>query len=462
MYPIISLSITGLLTLFLGFSENKKLVFPATILFLALACAVSFIDWNSPGVYFSGMLEVNNMTILFSLVVLVSAILILALSEGFSNIEFAHPAEYFAIAQFALVGAIMMISYRNMVMLFLGIEILSVALYVLTGADKRNIRGNEAAIKYFLMGAFATGILLFGVAMYYGATGTLSIVNVGGPLMAGGEVKWFLWIGCTFILIAMLFKVSAAPFHFWTPDVYEGAPTIFTAFMATIVKTAGFVAILRMLTDVFGMMQSLWWVMFALMVVLSLVFGNIGAVSQNSFKRLLAYSSISHAGFMLLALLGNFESAMGSILFYTIAYTLSTVAAFGVLMITSKERIEDGRNYEKIDLFDGLAKNNGFLSAVLTIAMLSMAGIPLTAGFWAKFFVFTDAAHSGLYWTVVVAILMSAVAIYYYFKPIMAIWKNKEGLPSIELNMAYRVILSICTLGTVILGFFPDLIRSIF
>jgi NADH-quinone oxidoreductase subunit N len=459
MYPIISLSITGLLTLFLGFAENKKIVFPASIAFLLIALAASFIDWNSPGFYFNDMLQVNNTSIVFWAILIISAVLIMSFSEGFERFEFAQPAEYFALIQFSLVGAIMMVSFKNLIMLFLGIEILSVAMYVLTGADKRNIRGNEAALKYFLMGAFATGILLFGMAMFYGATGTF---NIGSGVFTGGDNSFFLWIGCTFMLIGMLFKVAAAPFHLWTPDVYEGAPTIFTAYMSTIVKTAGFVALFKVLNTTFSGLQEFWWIMIALLVILSLMIGNIGAVSQNSFKRLMAYSSISHAGFMLLALLGGHENALGSIMFYSVVYTLATVSAFGVLMVVSKERIEKGRVYEQNDLFKGLAQNNGFLTTVLIVSMLSLAGIPLTGGFWGKFFVFRDAASSGLVWVIIIAVLMSAIAIYYYFKPVLLSMSKNTSLERITINPLTKIIFAITTSSTIILGIFPWILRSLF
>lgn len=460
MYPIIALSISGLLTLFLGFLDNKKLVFPVSIFFLVIALGVSFIDWNAPGLYFNEMLSINNETIVFGAIILVSAILILCLSQGFNDFEFAQPAEYFALVQLSLVGALMMVSFENLLMLFLGIEILSIGLYVLTGADKRNLRGNEAAIKYFLMGAFATGILLFGIAMFYGAVGSF---NIHASSAMNDASMPFLWIGCTLILIGLTFKVSAAPFHFWSPDVYEGAPTIFTAYMATVVKTAGFVAIFKVLYSSFSQITAFWTPMIIIMVGASLILGNVFAVTQKSFKRLMAYSSVSHAGFMLLALVGDNEGALGTIMFYSVAYSLATITAFGVLMKVSKHRIEKGRPYEQIDLFEGLVKNNGFLAFVLAVALLSLAGIPLTAGFWGKFFVFSDAAASGNFTLIVVAVLMSAVAVYYYFKPIiLSMRKTENSIETVVLSPLVKLILVISTCGTIILGIFPNLLRSIF
>lgn len=463
MYPILVLSVTGIITLFLGFLKSKKVLLPATLFFITLAFLANFYDWNRPGLYFNNMLEVNNLSILFSAIILLSAFLIIGLSRGFIDDDHAQPAEYFAILQFSLVGAIMMTGFQNLIMLFIGVEILSVSMYVLTGSDKRNLRGNEAALKYFLMGSFATGIILFGIAMLYGANYSFNIDAARAVILqtqfSSGPV--YLYVGVTFLLIGLLFKVSAAPFHFWTPDVYEGAPTIFTTFMSTIVKTAGFAAIYRVLEVSFSPIYSFWWVMVIIMTVLSLLISNITAVSQSSFKRMLAFSSISHAGYMLMAVVGLSNKSDDSIVFYSLAYSLATVSAFGVLMVVSKEKLVDGRPDESISVLNGLSKRNPFLAFTLAISMLSLAGIPLTAGFWGKFYVFSDAAFRGHIWLLVVAILMSAVGIYYYFKPIIAAYMREGEGESISLTPFYKIILGITTFGSILLGLFPDLLRGL-
>lgn len=462
MYPIIALSITGLITLFLGFLPSKKVLLPATLFFLLMALGLNFLDWNKPGFYFYEVLEISNLEIIFSAIIILTAILVMALSGGFLEDEHAQPAEYYALVQFSLVGALMMVTYTNLLMLFIGIEILSVSLYVLTGSDKRNIRGNEAAVKYLLMGSFATGIFLFGVAMFFGASNTFDIYDMGNFIRQLNEAPIYLWIGITFMLIGMLFKVSAAPFHFWTPDVYEGAPTLFTTFMATIVKTAGFAAIYRLLDASFSEVYTFWWVMVVTMTVLSLLIGNITAVYQQSFKRMLAYSSISHAGYMLMAVVGFSKQTEASLIFYSLAYTLATISAFGVLMAVSKHSLVNGRPDERISVLDGLAKKNGFLAFVLAVSMLSLAGIPLTAGFWGKFFVFSDVASRGYIWLLIVAILMSAIGIYYYFKPIRAAYlKPPVDNTPIEIRPIYQLILVLTTLATLILGILPNLLRGV-
>ncbi len=463
MYPIVILSITGLLTLFLGFMKSGKILLPATMLFILIALVSNYYDWNKPGLYFNEMLDVNNSSIIFTSVLLLTAFLILPLSARRFDDENAHPAEYYAIMQFSLVGAIIMVNYENLIMLFIGIEILSVALYVLTGSDKRNLRGNEAALKYFLMGAFATGILLFGIAMYYGATGSFDLQASAALLKVSPQGRIFFWVGIFFLLAGLLFKVSAAPFHFWTADVYEGAPSFFTAFMATIVKTAGFYALFRLVSVSFVSEYALWSKLLIASVVLSLAIGNISAVYQSSFKRMLAFSSVSQAGYMLLSVIGLNNQTEQSLAFYSVAYSLASISAFGVLMVVSKSTLENGRPNESFSVFNGLLKKSPFLAVVLSISLFSLSGIPLTAGFWGKFFVFSDAAYRNLLWLLVFAVIMSAVGIYYYFKPIIAaLFKDTENSNTIELVPVVKISLLITTAGTLIFGLFPELIRSLF
>ncbi len=463
MISIVLLSILGLVTLFLGLEKaTQKILLPATLLFLMVALVANFFYWNAPdGVYFKSMLIENRLTMSFNGIVLLSALLIAALSRGFTRTENAQPAEYYGIMLFSLVGAIMMIGYENLIMLFVGVEILSVSMYVLTGSDKRNLRSNEAALKYFLMGAFATGIMLFGIALLYGATGSFNLTQIKGMVaLTAASPSPLLYVGLLMLLIGMLFKVSAAPFHFWTPDVYDGAPTIFTTFMSTIVKTAGFAAIFRLLGGAFGGAYNFWWTTLAAITVLTLVAGNITAVYQQSFKRMMAYSSISHAGYLLLAVTAFTSQSQNAVVFYSLAYSLATISAFGVLMLVAEEKnaqpIEIAESY---DSFNGLGKKNKLLGFVLTVSMLSLAGIPLTAGFWGKFFVFGSVIERGQTWLLVVAILMSAVGIYYYFKAIIATFLKDGNTPNIELSPVYRVVLIITTSATILLGILPNLIR---
>jgi NADH-quinone oxidoreductase subunit N len=462
MYPIVLLSVLGIVLLFLGFVKSKNVLLPATLLFLALALGSNFIEWNEgPLLYFYGMFAVNKLSLAFNAVVLVSAFMIVAMSRGFQDDEEAQPAEYFAIMVFSLVGAFMMIGYEHLIMFFLGVEILSVAMYILTGSDKRNLRSNEAALKYFLMGSFATGIMLFGIALIYGATGTFTLSGISGFVTAGrGPEPYLLYAGLLLLLIGMLFKVSAAPFHFWTPDVYEGAPTIFMTFMSTIVKTAGFAAIFRLLSHSFTGIYDFWWLTLAAITVLTLFAGNIIAVYQSSFKRMMAYSSISHAGYLLIALTAMTSQTETSILFYSLAYSVATISALGVLMLVAKEKAQNGRLDESYEAFNGLAKQNPLLAFVLTVSMLSLAGIPLTACFWGKFFVFSGAAERGLVWMMVAAVLMSAVGIYYYFRVVIASYMKEGTTAKIRVAPFYQIVLVAATVITILFGLAPGLLEK--
>lgn len=464
MYPIVLLSVFGIVTLFLGFSKSKNILLPATLLFLAIALGANFLDWNQgPLLYFYDMLRVDKLTMAFGGIVLISAFMIVAISGGFQDDNDSEPAEYYALMLLSLVGALMMIGFEHLIMLFLGVEILSVAMYVLTGSNKRNLRSNEAALKYFLMGAFATGFMLFGMALLYAATGTFNIVQIKSFILTAHAAtpSFILYGGLLLLLIGMLFKVSAAPFHFWTPDVYEGAPTIFTTFMSTIVKTAGFAAIYRIMDQSFSGIYNFWWLLIAVIAVLTLLVGNIGATSQNSFKRMLAYSGISHAGYLLIAVTAMTKPSQNAIVFYSLAYSLSTICAFAVLILVSKQNAIEGQPDERYDAFNGLAKNNPVLAFILTVSMLSLAGIPLTAGFWGKFFVFSSAADRGIIWITVAAVLMSTVGIYYYFRVIIASYLREGNTSTIRVAPFYLVILVVATFFTLLFGLAPGLLEGL-
>jgi NADH-quinone oxidoreductase subunit N len=463
MYPIILLSVLGIITLFLGFSKSKNILLPSVLLFLLVALATNFLDWSDgPYLYFNEMILVNHLTITFNGILLAAAFMIVAMSGGFQDNEEAQPAEYYALMLFSLVGAMMMVSYNHMIMLFIGVEILSIAMYILTGSDKRNLRSNEASLKYFLMGAFASGIMLFGIALMYAGSGTLELAGLTSFAGAVQPMSYIFYAGILLLLIGMLFKVSAAPFHFWTPDVYEGAPTIFTTFMSTIVKVAGFAALYRLLYSSLSSMYDYWWVTLVVITILTLLAGNVTAVYQQSFKRMLAYSSISHAGYLLIsltALTGKTESA---ILFYSISYVLATIVSFGVLMLIEKEQSTVGQLNSSYDAFNGLAKNNPLLAFVMTVSLLSLAGIPLTAGFWGKFMIFSSAVDRGLTWLLVFAVLMSAVGIYYYFRAIIAAYVKEGNTPEIRIAPVYKLILILSTILTIVLGFAPGIVEKVF
>lgn len=475
MLSIILLSVSGLANLFLGFLRSNRLLLPAVLLILLAVLAINVIGvdtdprmlaaWNrSP--YFTGMLTFDGYARVFTGVMVLTVLLLLPFSQQYVQERNPNLAEFYSLMLFSLVGAIMMVSYNNVLILFLGIETLSIAMYVLAGSDKSNLRSNEAALKYFLMGSFATGILLFGVALLYGATGTFDLMQMGRAVRAlpaaDASLAPMMYIGILMMLIGIGFKISAAPFHFWTPDVYEGAPTVFTGFMSTVVKTAGVAGFFKLLVVAFGGDTTGFWLpTLTAMLVLTLLIGNVGAVAQQSAKRMLAYSSISHAGYLLLALVAIRSGGLSAnaIFFYSLAYSLATVAAFGVLALVRQQRHRE--DYEGLN---GLAKTNPLLAFAMTVSMLSLAGIPLTAGFFGKFQLLNAAVQQGYINLVVFAVVMSAIGIYYYLRPLMAMYMRPapEGLEApVPVTFLQSATLVVLVGLTVLLGVMPGLVDGI-
>ena len=473
MLPIVLLSVFGIVNLFLGFLRSNRVLLPFVLVVLALVFGLNLLDWNHagslPGLfdspYVAQMLTVNNYSVAFSGIVLLTALVLLPFSRSYVAAGEPNLAEYYSVLLFSLVGAIMMVSYNHLIMLFVGIEILSISMYVLAGSDKRNVRSNEAALKYFLQGSFATGVLLFGIALVYGATGSFQLDGLAAGIAnpANASLQPMLYVGVLLIVIGIGFKVSAAPFHFWTPDVYEGTPTFFTAFMSTVVKTAGFAAFLKLLVVALPGASAVWLPTIIAMCVLTLLLGNVGAAVQTSAKRMLAYSSVSHAGYLLLGLVAGHGQLSGpaaqGIFFYSLAYSIATVAAFGVLKLVS-----DQRQREDYAGLAGLARTNPLLAFVMTVAMLSLGGIPLTGGFFGKFFIFTAVASQGYIWLVVFAVLMSMVGIYYYLRPVIAMYMrpaekgNDTPIVVDGFQSATLVLLAVLTL---VLGILPGFLSGL-
>jgi NADH-quinone oxidoreductase subunit N len=458
MNSIILLTIFGIINLFVGFRKSNKLVLPLVFVFLVIVFFVNLGDWNNTRTYYEQMLTVDNFSVAFTGVVLLTTMLLVPFAKSYADAKHDSLAEFFSILFFALIGAIMMVAYENLVMLFLGIEILSISMYVLAGSDKKNLKSNEAGLKYLLMGSFATGILLFGIVLIYGATGTFQITEISAVSTSQGDVlsSPLLAMGLLFTLIGISFKVSAAPFHFWTPDVYEGTPTLFTAFMSTVVKTAGFAGFYKLMSVSFAGAYDIWFPTLVAMTVITLVIGNIGAAAQQNFKRMMAYSSISHAGYLLIGLLAFNDRSENAILFYSLAYSIATIAAFGILKLVSEQRDDISYN-----AFNGLGRTNPLLAAVMTISMCSLAGIPLTGGFFGKLFIFSSALEQDLLWLIVVAVVMSMVGIYYYFRVVIAMYMKAPAGEPVPVNTSAALILLVMAALTIVLGIFPGLLSNV-
>jgi len=462
MKGLFIISALGILAMLAEIFKFKKLLYPIVLIGILAAYATNFMEWGENNLsipVFNDMIHFNDMSLAFSGVILITAFFWFILANDY--FEEDHVTDHFALVLFALVGALMLTSFRNMTTLFLGIEILSIPMYVLAASRKRDLASNEAGFKYLIMGSFASGFLLFGIALIYGATGSFDLMAIRSFIShANGDLPAFFYAGVLMLLIAMLFKVSAAPFHFWAPDVYEGSPTVITALMSTIVKTAAFAAFLQLFLIVFVGVSETWIIVLSIVIALSLVVSNVTAATQHNVKRMLAYSSISHAAFMLMAILAHAKgfASISAILYYSLAYSIGSIAAFTVVYNVSK-----ANGNSNIEAFNGLAKRNPFMAGCMVVAIFSLAGIPITAGFFAKYFIFSLMIGTSFKWLIILAIMTSAVGVYYYFKVIIAMYfKQTDNEDSVNMELSHVVLLVITTLLTIALGIMPKFVIEIF
>jgi len=451
MSAIIVTSILGIILLYIGLTKNKAILAPAAITGLLITLFLSIKDWGTGTWYFHDMVIFDNFSIAFNSSMITITIVIFLFGIDYYRRMELHVAEQYALMIFTLVGAFLMTSFSNLIMLFLGIEILSIPLYILAGGKKASFRSNEASFKYFLLGSFSTAIFLFGITLVYGASATFYLPEIKTYMAQfHGHLPPMLLVGLLFVILGVAFKVAAAPFHFWSPDVYEGSPTLVTAFMATVVKTAGFAAFYRLLgmglLPLPGSLEKALWVMTGL----SLLIGNLVALRQTNFKRLLAYSSIAHTGFIMLAMLSQHSSSASVILYYTFVYSLATVALFIIFILV--KRASNG--LEQISAFQGLYKKKPWLAVIMTVLLMSLAGIPPTAGFLAKYQVFVLSISQGYIVISLFAILMAIVGIYYYFNVVREVFTERDHLDSLVITKLNAALIIGCSAAVIVLGIF--------
>jgi NADH-quinone oxidoreductase subunit N len=454
MNTLIVVSVLGIISMLSDILGFKKLIFPIVLVGLLIALGLNIAEWDQSQVYFN-MLLIDNYAIAFGSIILGLLFFWMLLSVDQYKYEF-NKSDQYALILFSTVGAYVMVSFSNIIMLFVGIEVMSIPLYILAGSRKSDLSSNEASLKYFIMGAFTTGILLFGIALVYGATGSFDIAEIKNFITSNsGEVPTLLYTGIVFLIIALSFKISAVPFHFWAPDVYQGSPMMITTYMASVVKVAGFGAFYRLFSYTFSDLSTNWSIIITVIVVLTILVGNIMAVGQTNIKRMLAYSGISQAGYMLMTLLILNQNSTNALLFYAGSYAFATMAAFTVLYLLSKES-----DLMTVDAFKGLGKKNPILAFVMTVAMLSLAGIPPTVGFFAKFYLFTTLIAQGYTALVIVAVLGSLISVYYYFKVIIAMYgkETEENTIKLQLNIMYQVVLMIMVGLIILFGVYPSAI----
>lgn len=455
MKALIIISLLGVVAMMAEVLRFRKLLMPLVVLGLGVALGTLVADWNTDMSYFNNMVYFNNYALAFSALLITITLLWLIIGGDYFTNESSR-SEHAALILFCLAGAITMVSFANLTMFFIGLEILSISLYVLAASNKKELKSNEAGLKYLLMGSFATGFLLFGIALIYGAAGSFDLEKISEAMAGATGSTMFVKAGILLMLVGLLFKVSAAPFHFWAPDVYEGAPTLITAFMATAVKTAAFAAFYRLFSSCFTPLHQDWVNVITVVSALTMLAGNILAVYQTSLKRMLAYSSIAHAGYMLMAIAALNETSAGAILLYATAYSLGSLGAFAVLHSVSR----DGD--EQITALNGLGKKQPLVGIFLSMIMFSMAGIPPVAGFFAKYYLFYGAFSAGYYWLLLVAILSSLIGVYYYFRVIYALFKE-EGASRSEnlLSGSHLTLLILAGLLTLGIGLSPAWIQSL-
>ena len=457
MSVLIIIFLTAVAALFAGVFEQGKFSRYISILGLLVAFYVSFLPEAEFFNQYKSMFDYTVNAALFTKIAIVITILLFFLGGfSFSNHR-SHQSELYALMLFALCGGIVLFGFQNLVTLFLGVEILSIPLYVLAGSNKTDLRSNEASVKYFLMGAFATGFLLFGIALVYGSSGSFDLYKIHQFSLENSKDLMF-GAGAVLMLVALAFKVSMAPFHMWSPDVYQGSPSLITAFMMSVVKISAFFAFFKVMSIGFFGITGEWINIVGVLIIITLFLANVMGLAQSNAKRMLAYSSVSHVGYLGLIFFGLNNLSAYNLAFYLFAYSLATIGVMMCLIWVEKLKRETSYN-----AFKGLAHTEPLLAVAAAISMLSMAGIPLTAGFMGKFSIFAQAIETTPF-LVLVAVLGSAISIAYYLRLIMVMFFPKESSfkTSERVPLTYNIVAVFIIFALLALGIFPDLFATQF
>lgn len=454
--PAVVLSIFGIAIMVAEpfVAEAKK----SALAWLALAGTIVAMLALAPmaanrGQWYSNLWIVDDYDVFLSFVfLLIAAITILTAADYLPRQQMNHP-EFYALLLFATAGMLMMAGSNELVMVFLGLEILSIATYVMAGFRRTDLKSNESALKYFLLGSFSSAFFLYGVALIFGATGSTSLIGIAESLRSSGAPVGLVELSAALMLIALCFKVAVAPFHIWTPDVYEGAPTPVTGFMSVGPKAAGFAVLFRVFLTAFPSIQDRWASAIWLIAALTMVLGNVIAVVQPNIKRMLAYSSIAHAGYVAVAFAATSGRGVSAALFYLLAYSLMNLGAFAIVTIL-------GRSDDKfVNLTDyaGLGAKRPGLAALLTVFLLSLAGVPGTAGFAGKFFIFRAALESRLVWLTIIGVITTVISFYYYLYVIVQMYMRepKDEFADVAVPASVKLALVVSVVGTLYLGILP-------
>ncbi len=440
--------------------KSKEKAYLGYLSLAGLVGALFTIPWGQKISGFEEMVLQDNFSSFFSVIFILCAVMTILICDGYFKKEGCNHGELYPLILFATVGMMFMAKATDLMTVFLGLEILSVALYVLAGFNRDNVKSNEAGLKYFLLGAFSTGFLLYGMALIYGATGTTKIAKIALAAQNGAvSGNMMFLVGMLLMATGFSFKIAAAPFHMWTPDVYEGAPTPITAFMSAGPKAAGFAAFLRVFIIALPSLTVQWSDLLWILAVLTMTTGNIIALSQDNIKRMLAYSSIAHAGYALVGFTAHNASGVSGILFYLLSYTFMNIGAFAIITIIGKK----GEANNNVQDYAGLGVKRPVLALCLAIFLFSLAGIPPTAGFIGKFYLFAGAVQQGYIWLAIIGVLNSAASVYYYLRVMVYMYMKtpEEDFNWVKLTPAVALCIIIAVAGVLIPGIIPNSVLNL-
>ncbi len=405
---------------------------------------------------FNDMFVVDPMGNVLKVFIYLITAVVFVYSRRYLQLREMCRGEYFVLGLFAVLGMMVMVSAHSMLTIYLGLELLSLSLYAMVAFQRDSLHATEAAMKYFILGALATGILLYGMSLVYGMTGSLDLAEIGAYVAMNPD-NVVLLVGLAFIVVGIAFKLGAVPFHMWVPDVYHGAPTSVTLFIGTAPKIAAFAMVMRLLVEGLGDLHDQWQNMLIILAVASIAIGNVVAIAQTNIKRMLAYSTISHVGFILLGILAGTENGYSSAMFYVVVYALMTMGGFGMIILLSRSGFEADR----IDDFKGLNERSPWMAFMMLILLFSMAGVPPAVGFYAKLAVLQSVVDVGLVWLAVVAVVFSVVGAFYYLRVVKVMYFDKpEDSSPIQAGFDMRVVLSANSLGILALGIFPAVLMQ--
>ncbi|MBU2760191.1 NADH-quinone oxidoreductase subunit NuoN [Acidithiobacillus sulfurivorans] len=452
IWVLIMACVVLLADLYLG--ERLRDVAPVlTVLTLLGAAVLTFFELGQSGTTFAGLLVLDPFTNVAELFSYLAVLMVVLYSRRYLMDRGIYRGEIYVLLLFALLGVMVMVSGANLLSIYLGLELLALSQYALVAFNRDSLVATEAGLKYFVLGALASGLLLYGMSLLYGLTGTLEVRHIAAALVNVTSSNLILVFALVFIVSGIAFKLGAAPFHMWLPDVYQGAPTVVTTFLASAPKIGAFALIIRLLVDGgYGMLES-WQQIFIALTLVSLVVGNLIAIAQQNLKRMLAYSTVGHVGFLSLGIVAGTEAGFASAFFYTIVYVLMSLAGFGMILLLTRAGFEADR----IDDFKGLSQRKPWYAFLMLIIMFSMAGVPPTVGFYAKLAVFQAVIAAGYVWLAVIGVLLAVIGAFYYLRVVKVMYfdaPEPESGPIVRDDLA-SATLSINSLALLVLGIVP-------